>query len=112
MFHLTEGSLRRWSLWNEPTLPEFAFGEEIKYQAFQSFKNDFFDRSVSSYHPLAMFDHWPYWMVIDLCRAVFEAPSEYEQYLGEPESLLEVIVNYCDEKFSMHERGTPAQLFQ
>lgn len=113
MFHITQGYLRRWSLWNDAELPSFAIGEEIKWQLFQSWrlnpykilgKNDD-GTDQMQFHPMAEFENWPYWLILDLCRYMFPHDA-FDGLLVEPEQLKEAVVDKCDVKFSDNEKQT------
>lgn len=110
MFHITQGYLRRWSLWNDVVLPSFAVGEEIKWQLFQSWrtapsrvigKNEDGTDQVQL-HPMAEFENWPYWLILDLARYVFRH-EPFEGLLAEPEELKAAVCDVCDTRFSENE---------
>lgn len=110
MFHLTSGYLRRWSLWSEEALPAWAAGEESKWQIFQSWKKNPYkvigknaDGSPQyQFHPMAEFENWPYWLILDLARYVFKS-EPFDALLLEPESLKETVCEFCDERYRENE---------
>ncbi len=113
LFHLTQGYLRRWSLWNEAALPAYAVGEETKWQLFQSWRmkpytvigNNPDGSQLLQYHPMSEFENWPYWMILDLARYVFRT-EPFDALLIEPEQLKEAVCDACDERFSDNEKQT------
>ncbi len=114
MFHISQGYLRRWSLWAEVTAcPTYAIGEEIKWQMFQSWRTNPYkilgnnpDGSEQiQYHPMAEFENWPYWLILDLARYTFRH-EPFDALLIEPEQLKEAICDVCDSKFSDNEEQT------
>lgn len=118
MFHLTDGALRRWSLWNEGKLPEWAIGEERKYELFQDWKkNPFKETSVVfdgqpqvMLHTMSDFNNWPYWLIIDLICYAFPSRIGLNELILEPEQLKEDVCESCDDIFSEHEKQTISQL--
>lgn len=117
MFHLSEGALRRWCLWKEEEFPEWAVGEEDKYNLFQSWKKEPYKRigdnadgePVHVFHPMAEFTNWPYWLLIDLFRYL-RLEADDAVLLLEPENFKEAVCNLCDENFSKNEESDPSQL--
>lgn len=112
MFHLTKGALRRWSLWNETTLPPFAIGEEEKFALFQDWKNKPYTETTVQgedgkpmvlLHTMSKFENWPYWLILDLCRTAFHGTVDFTQYLSEPETLMQVIVDACEQAYAQNE---------
>lgn len=117
MFHLTQGALRRWCLWNEEQLPSWAGGEEKKWALFQSWKKTPFKQVQDQYgnvqtklHPMSEFDNWPYWLIVELIRYI-QLPQEYNMIFLESESLKKAVIDCCDVQYSEHEQETPANLF-
>jgi hypothetical protein len=119
MFHLMNGYLRRWSLWNETTLPVWAAGEDVKHRIFQSWKHNpqkvigKNDDGTPQYqfHPMAEFENWPYWLIIDLCRYVFRH-EHFTDLMKEPENLKESVCDFCDERFKENEKQSLSQAMQ
>lgn len=118
MFHLTQGALRRWSLWNEDQLPPFALGEERKWILFQSWRNKPYKfvqdprtgEQIQKLHPMSEFTSWPYWVVLDLLQYI-NYPQDYSSLLREPEALKQSIVEFCDMQYANHEQEQPSNLF-
>lgn len=106
IFHVKDGVLRRWSMWNEEEFPEWAIKEggmnEDRYKIFQHIKA-FQSTEEHPEHPMAYFGNWPYWLVLDLCNYVFGSPYDYQTFLFEIEGLLEAIVDELDRRYSENE---------
>lgn len=118
MFHITQGALRRWSLWNEPIFPQWANPAEFtKWQVFQDWKKnpgsvqgtDPTGQPIYQFHPLSSFENWSLWLVLDLLRTI-SAPGEIYTQFSEPESLKEGITDWCEQLYSDNEMQTATQL--
>lgn len=107
VFHLKEGALRRWSMWNEDKLPSWAIegglDSDLRYQIFQSWKKE---QSQGVDHPMDVFSNWPLGLVLDLCRKLYDNPNTYTPFFAEPENLLDEIVTTCNELYSSYEDQT------
>lgn len=117
MFHLTQGALRRWSLWNEDQFPQWAMGEERKWRLFQSWKHQPYKevqhpngQVEMKMHPMSEFENWPLWLVIDLARYI-QLPMEYASVFFEPDTLKKAVVDHCDVQYADHEQEPVANLF-
>lgn len=118
MFHISEGALRRWTLWSETVFPEWADpGEEDKWALFQDWKQRPYEvigtepdgSPTYSYHPMSEFHNWPYRIVLDLLRAT-NAPEDAYDQLREPENVKEIVVQLCDNLYNNYEKQDPSQL--
>lgn len=119
MFHLTKGSLRRFSLWNEPTLPEWAVGQEEKYRLFQDWKKrrytttdqtDEQGQPLVELHPFSFFQNWPYFLILELANLILGPRGDIGYLLSEPEQLKAEIVAACDQMYSDFEKQSLSQL--
>ncbi len=116
MFHITQGYLRRWSLWNEDICPEWAVGEGVKHQIFQSWRQNPYKEIGKNedgtpqyqFHPMSDFENWPYWLILELGQYVFKS-EPYADLLQEPEQFKEEICNIADAKYSNNEERTSPQ---
>lgn len=113
LFHLTQGALRRWSLYSEATFPEDIAGldEFEKWAMFQDWKNNP-SRVIGAnpdgsqklqYHPMCDFENWPYRIILDLLRTI-NAPQDIYDQFQEPENMKQLICDYCDALYSDFEQ--------
>lgn len=119
MFHLTKGALRRFSLWNEPSLPEWAVGQEEKYRLFQDWKKRPFtntelkdenNQPIVELHTMSVFQNWPYHLILELAKTVLGDREDIGYLIMEPEQLKEEITKVCDQRFSDYEKQSSSQL--
>ena len=100
-------------MWNEAQFPTWAVGEETKYKLFQSWKKEPFKvlgqdavgSPIHQFHPMAEFENWPYWLILELARHIFWN-DPFEGLMLEPEQLKEAICDVCEEKFTNNEKQT------
>lgn len=121
MFHLTQGALRRWSLWNESTGFPAQLADPAEYDKwalFQSWKaepykvvgNDQHGQPQYKFHPMSEFENWSLWLILDLLRTL-QMPQDTYMLFSEPENLKLAIVNMCEDRFSNFEKQSPSHLF-
>ncbi len=54
-------------------------------------------------HPMGEFVNWPYWLILDLGRYVFQG-EPFEGLLMEPENLKEAVCDVSDQRYSDYEK--------
>jgi len=118
MFHLTNGALRRFSLWNEKVFPEWAHpSEQEKWTLFQNWKQfpsrslgpDANGNPIIDYHPMGEFENWSYRLILEVLRGI-QFPEDMYILFAEPDSLKEAIVQRCEYLYSNFEQQGADQL--